>query len=143
MIRPFSLPTRSKAPSTKKSRAAKSAKAAERGWLRRSLPSIATVGVSLLIVAGIGLLPAKTWLNQRDTTVETQQNLDRVNAQVAELENQLRLLETDDEIERTARENFDLVYPGEESYRILPAPKAEPVTPAEQPAVNIEVHEGE
>lgn len=135
MTRSFSLPTRSKKAKTTTSRAKSSA---QHGWLRRSLPSIATVGVSLLIVAGIGLLPARTWLNQRDTTVETQENLDRVNARVAELENQMRLLETDDEIERTARENFDLVYPGEESYRILPAPETTDVNPASQTPVAAE-----
>lgn len=67
--------------------------------------------------------------------MQTQENLDRVNARVAELENQLRLLETDDEIERTARENFDLVYPGEESYRILPAPQTTDVEPGPQTPV--------
>ncbi len=95
------------------------------GRLRRVLPSILTIGVALLIVAGIGLLPAKTWLNQRQSISQAEADLDRLNAEVAKLENQLELLETDDEVERTARENFDLVYPGEESYRILPAPEAE------------------
>lgn len=85
------------------------------------IPSFLTVGVSVLIVAAIGFLPAKTWLSQRDSIAQTQVELDRLNAQVSELDVQLQLLETDDEIERTARENFDFVYPGEESYRILPA----------------------
>ncbi len=98
---------------------------AKQSRVRRSLPTLFTVGVSVLIVAGIGLLPAKTWISQRQSISDTQSDLDRLNAEVAELEVQLQLLETDDEIERTARENFDFVYPGEESYRILPAPEVE------------------
>ena len=110
--------------SNRTSRTRTSAKNTQRGRVRRLIPSVLTIGVALLIVAGIGLLPAKTWLNQRESIANAQADLDRVNSEIAELENQLELLETDEEIERTARENFDLVYPGEESYRILPAPES-------------------
>jgi cell division protein FtsB len=47
-------------------------------------------------------------------------DLARVESEVAELRADLELLQTDAEIERLAREDFDLVYPGEESYRIVP-----------------------
>ena len=39
----------------------------------------------------------------------------------AQLEARLAILETDAEIERLARANYDLVFPGEESFRILPS----------------------
>ncbi len=77
-----------------------------------------------MIVIGIGLLPARTWLAQRESISDTQSHLDELETEVAKLEVQLQLLETDAEVERVARENFDYVYPGEESYRILPAPTA-------------------
>lgn len=97
----------------------------KRGLVRRLLPTMLTVGMSLLLVAGMGLLPAKTWLEQRESIAVVEADLDQVNGRVAALSNQLGLLETDAEVERTARKNFDLVYPGEESYRILPAPETE------------------
>ncbi len=75
-----------------------------------------------MIVIGIGLLPARTWMAQRESIADTQSQLDELDTEVAKLEVQLQLLETDAEVERVARENFDYVYPGEESYRILPAP---------------------
>lgn len=79
-----------------------------------------TVGLSIVIVGGLGLLPAKTWLAQRASIAEAEADLVRLEAESAESDNQLSLLQTDAEVERIARQNFDLVYPGEESYRILP-----------------------
>lgn len=78
---------------------------------------------SIVVLAGLALLPVRTWLSQRETRAELSDDISRAQGQVAELDAQLTLLETDAEIERLARENFDLVFPGEESYRILPAPE--------------------
>jgi cell division protein FtsB len=74
-----------------------------------------------LVVAGLAVVPARTYLSQRNEAAEAEQELARLRAEVAELDAELRLLETDDAVERIAREHYDLVYPGEESYRILPA----------------------
>lgn len=76
-------------------------------------------GVSVLVVGALAVLPTRTWLGQKDERNAVQAELDQVNADVEQLDAMLDLLETDAEIERRARENFDLVYPGEESYRIL------------------------
>jgi len=40
----------------------------------------------------------------------------------AELRERIRLLNTDEEIERLARRDFNLVFPGEEAYAVLPPP---------------------
>jgi cell division protein FtsB len=106
------------------SRKAATSKAKRPSLIRRVLPSLLTVGFSFVIVIGIGLLPARTWLAQRESIADTQSHLDALQTEVAKLEVQLQLLETDSEVERVARQNFDYVYPGEESYRILPAPAA-------------------
>lgn len=90
--------------------------------LRGSVPLVLVVVAAALLVVGLAALPASTWLEQKRVTGETQAELDSVEAEVSELRLKLKLLETDEEVERMGRENFDLVYPGEESYRILPAP---------------------
>ncbi len=77
------------------------------------------VGVSLLVIGALAILPARTWMGQKDEREGVEAELTEVEAEVEQLEAMLDLLETDSEIERRARENFDLVYPGEESYRIL------------------------
>ncbi|MEZ5342143.1 MAG: septum formation initiator family protein [Acidimicrobiales bacterium] len=76
----------------------------------------------VVIIGGLAVLPARTWMSQRTATAQAESQLHQVNGRIAELEAQLTLLQTDAEVERMARENFDLVKPGEESYRILPAP---------------------
>jgi cell division protein FtsB len=85
-------------------------------------PAAALFGVAAVIVAGLALLPIRSWVDQRDARSQAEVELTRTNGEVDELKARLALLETDTEIERLARENFDLVLPGEESYRILPAP---------------------
>lgn len=90
--------------------------------LRVSAPVVLVVVASAVLLVGLAALPARTWLDQKRVTSETSDELRSVESEVAELRLKLKLLETDEEVERMGRENFDLVYPGEESYRILPAP---------------------
>jgi cell division protein FtsB len=78
------------------------------------------LAVSGTVIAALAVLPARTWMTQRRERIEVESELERLNGDVAQLDAQLGLLRTDAEIERRARENFDLVFPGEESYRILP-----------------------
>jgi len=96
-------------------------------WLSRdqikgAAPIVLVVGLALAVLAGLAVLPARTWLSQRQNMNEADTELEQIEADVAALEDELELLTTDDEVERLARENFDLVYPGEESYRIVPSP---------------------
>lgn len=72
------------------------------------------------IVVGVAVLPMRTWLEQREILDQTELEHQRIMGEVDQLEAQLELLQTDEEIERLGREHFDLVKPGEESYRVLP-----------------------
>ncbi len=93
-------------------------------------PFLIVAGLALVVLVALGILPAKTWFGQRQKLDEAHQELARVNAESEELRRELEMLETDEEIERRARRDFDLVYPGEESYRILPsAPADDGLTP--------------
>ena len=91
-----------------------------RDQLKAMAPIVLVVGLALAVLAGLAVLPARTWLTQRQNMADAQAELEQIEADVDALEGELELLGTDDEIERLARKNFDLVYPGEESYRILP-----------------------
>ena len=86
------------------------------------------VGLAMAVLAGLAVLPARTWLSQRENMSDVQADLDQIEAEVVVLEAELELLQTDSEVERLARANFDLVYPGEESYRIVP-PESEDASP--------------
>jgi len=92
--------------------------AASDSRLRDSVPVLAVGFFAFAVLAGLAVLPARTWLSQRRVTAETEAEVARVEKEREELERQLELLQSDSEIERRAREDFDLVRPGEESYRI-------------------------
>ncbi len=77
------------------------------------------VGLAVAVLAGLAVLPAKTWFSQKEKMEEAEAEVARIEAETAELELELQLLATDEEIELRARRDFDLVYPGEESYRIV------------------------
>lgn len=98
------------------------------GWgqgtrLRRYLPLMAVLALSLLVVVGLVAAPVSTYLRQREQTGAAEAELDDLEAEVARLDARLQELRTDEEVERIARQHYDLVFPGEESYRILPAPE--------------------
>jgi len=90
------------------------------GRARDLTPILFVVVLALMVLAGLGVLPAKTWFSQRSKMQAAEAELARIEAESADLERRFELLGTDEEIELRARRDFDLVYPGEESYRIVP-----------------------
>ena len=79
-------------------------------------------GAAVLGALAVGLFPTQTFLDQRSATTEAQQRLAVLRAQNEAFEARLERLGTEDEIERLAREQYNLVFPGEEAYAVLPAP---------------------
>jgi cell division protein FtsB len=77
--------------------------------------------LSLAVLVGLAVVPVRTWLSQKEKTRQAEAEISRIDQDIASLERQLDELQTDAEIERRARQDFDLVFPGEESYRILPS----------------------
>ena len=91
------------------------------------LVSIVLVGVLFTAV-----FPTRTYLAQRAAISRAETQLEVLGEQNEELVARAQELESDEEIERLAREQYNLVKPGEEAYAVLPPPAAEP--PAEAPA---------
>lgn len=79
-------------------------------------------GAAVLGAMAIGLFPTQTFLHQRAATSESEQRLAVLRDQNEAFEARLDRLGTDEEIERLAREQYNLAYPGEEAYAVLPAP---------------------
>ena len=92
--------------------------------LRRVGRALGMAGGGLVVLGalGIGLFPTQTFLDQRAATAEAQERLEVLRAQNEAFEERLERLGSNDEIERLAREQYNLVYPGEEAYAVLPAP---------------------
>lgn len=96
----------------------------QRGWAVVAT----TVAVGVLFVA---VFPTRTWLAQRQELAATERKVAVLSKQNAEMTARVRRLNTDAEIERLARQDYNLVRPGEEAYAILPS--AEAPRPAPKP----------
>jgi cell division protein FtsB len=79
-----------------------------------------TVGVVALLA--VGVFPTRTWLDQRAATSDAERRLEVLQAQNEAFEERIDRLDDDAEIERIAREQYNLVKPGEEAYIVLPPP---------------------
>ena len=90
-----------------------------RSILRR-LGYVSIIAVSLLSLMLLGIIPVQEWFEVRDTKNDLLLEL----AEIEELNESYRVsidaLKTDDEIERIARSEYNLVKPHEEAYYVIP-----------------------
>jgi cell division protein FtsB len=92
----------------------------------------------VVILAGITMLavfPARTYFAQRHNLASAGERVQVLAKENAELSQRVKRLHTDAEIERLAREQYDLVKPGEEAYAILPGPEADKPRAKPKPVV--------
>ena len=83
-----------------------------------------------------GILPFRQIIVQGRAVDLAEEKLTALETENERLAEQARLLETPDEVERIAREEFGYVRPGEVAYVVVAAPGAEPVPepePVEEP----------
>jgi cell division protein FtsB len=89
------------------------------------LASVAVIGVLFLFV-----LPGRTYLAQRRSLAAAETRATALARANAQLDQQVKQLQTDSEVERLAREQYGLIKPGEIPYVILPpTPQAAPPAP--------------
>jgi len=93
---------------------------ARRRWVRIVWTAVVVsiAGAALLLAVA----PTKAWLDQRRAMRETQERLHLLNEQNAELQKRAEALQTPEEVERVAREQYNLVKPGEKVFTVLPEP---------------------
>jgi cell division protein FtsB len=99
--------------------------------LRRGGRLLGVLGGSALLLAvlAVAVFPTSTFLDQRASTAEAEQRLAVLRTQNAAYEQRIERLHTVGEIERLAREQYNLVFPGEEAYAVLPEPLPELALP--------------
>ena len=84
--------------------------------------------VVLIGVLFVAVFPTRTWWAQRAEMAGATQQLHVLDEQNTLLEKRVEALQSDDEIERLAREQYNLVRPGEEAYALLPSVGSTPTT---------------
>ena len=93
--------------------------------LRRSVVPLVVVLV-ILVALFYAVFPTRTYLDQSAALSEVQAELDALHGENDALRSRMETLTQPEEIERLARSEYNLVYPGEEAYAMLP-PAPEPV----------------
>jgi cell division protein FtsB len=82
--------------------------------------------VAILFLA---VFPARTLMAQRHQRAQVEAQLTKLQASNKAMQERVKLLGTDAEIERLAREQYDLVRPGEQAFAVLPGPKPQAPAP--------------
>ena len=82
--------------------------------------------VVLIGVLFVAVFPTRTWWAQRAEMTGATEQLQVLEEQNTLLEQRVDALQSDDEIERLAREQYNLVRPGEEAYALRPAAGSTP-----------------
>ncbi len=89
----------------------------------RTLTTVAAralLGLVILAVFVFGVFPTGSYLDQRDQLHDAERQLVDLQNENRDLQLRVDRLESDVEIERVARKEFDMVLPQEESYLVLP-----------------------
>src|SRR5437764_499539 len=94
---------------------------------------IGTLTETLEAVELAAAFPARTYLDQHRQRQEVLARIKSTDARNRSLEQRIRTLHTDAEVERLAREQYNLVRPGEEAYAILPTRQPPPAPPRPAP----------
>ena len=94
---------------------------------RLVLPVLATLLFAVILV--VGVFPTRTYLSQKRSIAAASAQLSQLQASNDALRHEAQQLGTDAEIEQQARQNYDLVKPGEEVYRVVPAPQTPVAVP--------------
>lgn len=87
--------------------------------LRRSVIPLVLVLI-VLVVLFYAVLPTRTYMDQRLATTDARAELAALLDENNALRSRLKALSQPEEVERLARSEYNLVYPGEEAYAILP-----------------------
>lgn len=83
---------------------------------------VARIGLGLVVLAVFvfGVFPTGRYLEHRSDLDRARRELAELQAENDRLQSRVDRLESDSEIERVARAEYDMTFPGEESYAVLP-----------------------
>jgi cell division protein FtsB len=91
---------------------------------------IALVALGVAAILFLFVFPTRAYLAQRRQVAAARHDVNVLRDQNKQLESEAEKLQTPEEIKRLARQYFNMVFPGEQPYKVLPAP---PETPTSAP----------
>jgi cell division protein FtsB len=101
----------------------------------RTLTVVLILAALAVVVTAVGIFPFRQIIADRRSVSLAQEQLLALRAENEHLEAQVAVLETDDEVERLAREQFGLVRPGETAYVVVSPAGEETTTTRAEPTL--------
>ena len=98
------------------------------GWERPT--RIAVASLALIAIMFLFVFPTRSYLGQQGQVRSARHAVEVLKAQNKELASQARLLQTPAEIERLARVQFNMVFPGEQAFNVVTPAKVQPASAA-------------
>ena len=95
------------------------------GWSRARLALIALAVVAIMFVF---VFPTRSYLAQRRQVAASAHDVAVLKKQNDDLAAEAQRLRSRAEIERLGRQQFGLAYPGEQVYKVMPAPEGTTTT---------------
>jgi len=95
-------------------------------WGSRARVALLALGIAAILF--LFVFPTRSYLAQRRQVGTASHDVDVLRQQNKKLQEEARRLQSSDEIERIAREQFNMVFPGEQVYKVMPAPEASTTT---------------
>jgi cell division protein FtsB len=83
---------------------------------------VALVALGVVAILFVFVFPTRTYLAQRRQVNAAQHDVNVLREQNEQLQSEAIQLQQPAEVERRARELYNMVYPGEQVYRVMPAP---------------------
>ena len=83
---------------------------------------VALIALGLAAILFVFVFPTRTYLAQRKQVTAAQHDVNMLREQNKQLQAEAQQLQQPAEIERRARDLYNMVRPGEQAYRVLPAP---------------------
>jgi cell division protein FtsB len=88
----------------------------------RGRAQFALAALAFVVVLFVFVFPTRSYLAQRGRVGAAQHDLDVLRKQNRELETTARRLQSPSEVQRIARDQFGWAFPGEQLFKVLPAP---------------------
>jgi cell division protein FtsL len=82
------------------------------------------VRIALFALLGVAILflfvfPTRSYMAQRGEVQDAREDVEAIQEQIVRLQEEAARLKTPAEIERLARQQFNMVYPGERPYQVV------------------------
>lgn len=106
-------------------------------WSRAAVLRLAIASLVLIAALFLFVFPTSAVLHQRSQLSDAEKRLSVLREQTQRLADQSKRVQSNSEIERLARDRYNMVQPGEQAWAVVPAPTTTTTTPPPPPTTPV------